>query len=248
MRRLAKKHVLNYGTRGGNVFIHEEIARSQLGMNLKAICQQSTNIASRSQKSQIKIYEQLDYLVGSMVIKAGLAPNLCEMLFLVQSLILVQIVSLLVLNGSVAYKRQAEKRQYVLHLWTGKLWNMAPSELPASLSPRQAFLLAESVRRTIIISGEFQGLWHASKYAWVEHNMFLDSLPFERRAQLWEVPETGFDTAFGNGKQDIISWRELIDIFDAGMLSTFTSFETMLLVALRGKHAIEAQLKAMSIC
>ena len=245
MQRLARRHVVNFGTQGANVFIHNDIVASQLTRSAQAICRQSTSIACRRLVVELQVHEQLAYLMGALNVAAQCAPDVSQMLFCVQCLVLIQVICLFVLKLSSSHRNQAEKRQRLLYVWTRKLWLMAPSVLPSSLTQRQAFLLAESVRRTIIVSGEIQALYHAVKYGWIEHNIFLDSLPFERRAWLWEVPDEKFSNCFVGEKQDIISWREFVDLFDAGLVSTkMTSFETMLLVGAKSKPVVDAQLKA----
>lgn len=247
MLKLAKRHVLNFGTQGGNVFMHKDIAPSQVAKNLQALCRQSTVIACRRLKVELEVQEQLGYTLGALNMMVQRAPDVWQMLACVQCLTLVQIITLFILSSSPAHRYQAEMRQHMLFLWTKKLWMMAPSQLPSSLTPREAFLLAESVRRTIIVSSDLQALNHSIRYGWIEHNIFLDALPFERRAALWDVPDEEFDGHFAGAKQDIISWREFADMFDAGLVSsTMTSFEVMLLVGAKTKPVVEAQLKAAS--
>lgn len=251
MKRLAKRHVVNFGVRGANVFMHKDIATStsQMARNLQILCRQSTSIACRRLEVELQVQEQLGYILGALTMMVTCTPDVWAMLACVQCLTLVQIITLLVLRSSSLHRSQAEKRQHMLYLWTRRLWMMAPSELPSTLTRREAFLLAESVRRTIIVSCEMQAVYHALRYGWIEHNVFLDALPFERRATLWDMPSEEFNKCFAGEKQDIVSWREFVDMFDAGLVSsssTITSFEMMLLIGAKSKPVVEARLDANS--
>jgi len=243
MLKLAKRYVVNFGIRGGNVFVHSDIATSQLAKTMQSLCRQSTSIACRRLTAELHVQEQLGYLLGALTMTVQAAPDVWQILACVQCLTLIQVITLFILRPSFVHRGQAEKRQRMLYLWTRKLWMMAPSHLPSSLTQREAFLLAESVRRTIIVSSDFQALYHSTTFGWIEHNIFLDSLPFERRAALWDMSEEEFRISFANAKQEILSWRELADMFDAGMTpSALTSFETMLLVGAKSKPVVEARL------
>jgi len=45
-------------------------------------------------------------------------------------------------------------------------------------------------------------------YASIEHNIFRDALPFERRATLWSLSGEEISRLFANDKQDVVSFRE----------------------------------------
>lgn len=85
-------------------------------------------------------------------------------------------------------------------------------------------------------------------YASIGHNIFLNGLPFERRATLWSPSGEEFSRCFALDKQDVVSWREFIDLFVAGFVSSkMTSSEMMLLVSAKPKLVVEAHFKALLV-
>lgn len=77
---------------------------------------------------------------------------------------------------------------------TFRLWQQAPAQVSASLTPRQAWLFAESVRRMILTSYLLRGTWSVYSHGYVLHTAFVEALPFDIRTSLWDTlsdPEQG---------------------------------------------------------
>jgi hypothetical protein len=79
----------------------------------------------------------------------------------------------------------AEKYLDVLSEWTRNLLESAQTSRPQSQSPWQRWLFGESVRRTIFMSYALSLTLSSFKYGYCSNWLFLESLPFDRRAGLW---------------------------------------------------------------
>lgn len=83
-------------------------------------------------------------------------------------------------------------------------------------------------------------------YASIKHNILLDALPFERPTTLWSLSGEEFSRLFANDKQDVVSWREFVELFDAGFVSPKMPFpEVMLLVDTKSRFVVEAHFRAL---
>ncbi|MCJ1390361.1 hypothetical protein MMC18_003220 [Xylographa bjoerkii] len=122
---------------------------------------------------------------------------------------------------------------------TDELWRRAPSQISNSLSPWQAWLYAESLRRTIIISHLLRDFHSMLKYGYFTHTLFIETLPFDVRTSLWDASSTDAWGAHDIGSQSsLVSWRELTTIFEKGEKKEFEVLETLLLTACKGKNRV----------
>ncbi|KAL4922672.1 hypothetical protein BDW62DRAFT_215696 [Aspergillus aurantiobrunneus] len=76
--------------------------------------------------------------------------------------------------------------------WTQALLASAQTRMPPDRSSWQTWLFGESVRRTIIMSYVLAMSLSSFKYGYCSHWLFLESLPFDKRAGLWmaESPQS----------------------------------------------------------
>ena len=120
-----------------------------------------------------------------------------------------------------------------------ELWRRAPSQISNDLNPWQAWLYAESVRRTIIISHLLRDFHSMLKYGYFTHTLFIEALPFDVRTSLWDVSSTHEWEGHGHGSHSsLISWRELTTMFEEGEKKEYRVLETLLLTACKGKGRV----------
>jgi len=84
-----------------------------------------------------------------------------------------------------AEQTNAEKSLNILSEWTQTLLASAQTRMPRNQSPWQEWLFGESVRRTIIMSYALSLTLSSFKYGYCSNWLFVESLPFDRRAGLW---------------------------------------------------------------
>ena len=149
-------------------------------------------------------------------------------------------LNILLFTGDSPRRRLAEPWLRLLGCWTCKLWEQAPNRLPASLSPWQAWLFAETVRRTILISYLIRGVYSEYKLGYCVHHLNVEALPFDGHTRLWE-PKTA--TAWESLKpglaSSMVSLREYTNDYARGLTHPRGVFETLLLVSRHGRKAVE---------
>ncbi|KAH8658444.1 hypothetical protein BX600DRAFT_65777 [Xylariales sp. PMI_506] len=79
----------------------------------------------------------------------------------------------------------SEKSCGILSEWTQNLLTSAQARWPRNLPPWQEWLLAESVRRTIIMSYALSLAISGFRRGYCSDWLIIESLPFDRRAGLW---------------------------------------------------------------
>ncbi|GFF22120.1 aflatoxin biosynthesis regulatory protein [Aspergillus udagawae] len=113
-----------------------------------------------------------------------------------------------------------------------RLWQQAPVQLPHTLSPRRAWIYAESVRRTIIVSFMLRSVYSLQTRNYSVRTPFIDSLPFDVRTSLWDAP--GEAWADGPAKADMVSLHEYSGMLESGQTHDITPFGSLILAACRG--------------
>ena len=127
------------------------------------------------------------------------ASSFPETLAYAQSIILAQIIRLLACSDPDA--DQIERDNEAMWALTHTLWQNAPTQLPSTLSPWQAWLFSESVRRTILVCNILLAVYSSLKRGYTIHSLCIEALPFDLRTQLWDArTEQEWDVAAARTK------------------------------------------------
>lgn len=102
---------------------------------------------------------------------------------------------------------QADAKDY-LHLlseWTQTLLASAQTRMVYDQSPWQQWLFGESIRRTIIMSYVLSLALSGFEHGYCSNWLFVESLPFDRRAGLWmsESPQAWIAAARARSGEDV---------------------------------------------
>lgn len=118
--------------------------------------------------------------------------------------------TLLVFTAPLLISEQHVKREMaepwlkVAELWAQHLLSIVSAEALGDRTPWQQWLLAESIRRTIVMSYVLICCFNAWKHGYCSNWLLLESLPFDSRPGLWmaESPQAWIAAAgSGTGKQ-----------------------------------------------
>lgn len=239
------------------LYIHPKLIRempvSRAAAKIFSICKNATRLRSSAdravitQELELRVQELLNYAYKNK-------PDIQGLLTSVQALILAQItlsfgpLSKGPINLKALSKRTRDLR--AVGLWSYKLWSSAPWVLPNASSPEQAWLFAESVRRTLIVAHLVTDTFAVLMTGTFKFTGFVSALPYDSRTELWENPEgplTGVESdLLSTGKSTLLSFRQLVNRFEDGVLTSkdVGHFERMLLVACRGYRMVMNRLGA----
>ncbi|KAL1965462.1 hypothetical protein VTN77DRAFT_5718 [Rasamsonia byssochlamydoides] len=157
-----------------------------------------------------------------------------ELLACVQALILAQCIRLSEADGN---ERSFQTANDTLLEFARKLWQQAPYQLPSSMSPWRAWIFAESVRRTIIISHVLYATFSFLQQGYANRTPFVDALPFDVRTWLWSIEsEEAWMEASANGSFPMVSLYEYTSMLEAGKALGSSPFEKLIFATCRGKE------------
>ena len=165
-----------------------------------------------------------------------------DILASVQALMLY--LSIRLFDGDTQQRRLAESYVHTLGQWARQLWKTAPSQTPGSLSPWQAWVFAESVRRSILVACLIHS---AIKRGYSEHTLFVEALPFDLHTTKWDAQSTmDWELIDPQPRSSMVSYREYVERFSDGQAKSVKEFETLLLIACYGKNDFEGALQSGS--
>ncbi|KAK9321578.1 transcription factor gsfR2 [Lipomyces orientalis] len=200
--------------------------------DIHAVC--DLYVAHDRQHMSGSFFLNLRLKITDLLIQAKHSKSFEGLLACVQALILAQCIWLF--DGDED-ERLAVPANDMLVEFAQRLWQQAPVQLPNCLSPWRAWLLAESVRRTVIISHVLQGTYSLARRKYSIRTPFVDALPFDVRTSLWEAQsEEAWEEAAFNAQLPLVSLHEYTDILEIRPVLEGSLFEGLILAACKGKE------------
>ncbi|KAH6682680.1 hypothetical protein B0J14DRAFT_130284 [Halenospora varia] len=227
---------------GGTTFLHSRMYPGLLPPLLQAVFSLSSMHVQSTPSHQPLISHVISNTAGELLRTTNSIHTFASILEFVQALILLQILTLFFPCTHVL-RQQAEARLPLLRSWTYRLYQSVPSSLPATMSHYQAWIFAESVRRTIHVSHMIQGMYSMVTKGQYTLTLFVEALPVNRSSFLWDIKPTEYgrrsmqerrDVLACIPKTDLISYRELADKWDQGETTHIGRMEELLLIACKG--------------
>lgn len=226
---------------GANPFIHPRIYRrfpKPYPLTLvDRLCSDNIRHLRQGGESRLRFPpEALELVLASQ----SRVVSFLDCLGFVQALITIQILTMFSNNLAPEERQAVHDRQKMLASWSKKLWAVAPTELPGTLSPCDSYALAETVRRTMLVAYILQALYCLSLTGSFVHTAFGSALPFDASSGLWEARCHIEGTCrHSSNEMDLTSYREYVDRFEAGGTGTLTLFQKMMVVGCHGVASVE---------
>lgn len=149
------------------------------------------------------------------------------------------------LLGKPSIRREAETERLVQHLYsvTYTLWSNAETLDLQHLQPCDAWRLAESIRRSMLAAIFVRGIWSVMGSGYCHYEPFLESLPFDPRAGLWEAEsDENWSTIVGQKYRGVHtqlkSWHEFTEACEQLSVDEDGQFQRMLYVSFHGSDGI----------
>ncbi|KAF2669711.1 hypothetical protein BT63DRAFT_414112 [Microthyrium microscopicum] len=188
---------------GTNNFIHTKTPPSALLSDVRCLINMLGSEEALDHASQLNTippgYMQLLHHTLINIISA--IPTLhdhASLLPFTQSLILVQILTLFILPPGFIppwIQQTSQARRKLLNRAMRKLWQAAPASISSTLSKHEAYALAESIRRTVIMALELEAQCSVYETGVYSISLFGITFPFDRRFRLWGIESVAFEKA-----------------------------------------------------
>lgn len=196
----------HYVRRGFNAFIHSHLYEPQLPpplFDISSIINASHEL--KVGRLPVPVSQIFKLKVRRLLYLGARASSYTELVSCVQAIVLVQIARLF------HEDREDDIEQENQAIWalTRRLWQHAPTQLPSSLSPWQAWVFAESVRRTLLVCNILLSVYGVLRRGYAVHAVCIEALPFDMRTQLWDAnSEDSWKAAALDCTTPLVSFRQ----------------------------------------
>ncbi|KIW20373.1 hypothetical protein PV08_00948 [Exophiala spinifera] len=194
--------------------------------------------------SSLLLCDQLCRLLSELKCSKEPLPDILQAFQVIMSF-----ATTLLFTGAIIIVEPKEKLLRHMREVSVRLLQDGPSMMPTTLSRWQTWILAESVRRAILMTCLIQGVYHGWLRGFCYHEVFIQALPFDVRPGLWNAEsEDEWDGLMNNHPRfgswnrwsELVSFREFADSFakspfDPGL----DNFQRLLLTAHHGKAPVD---------
>ena len=223
---------------GGTPFMHPKLYEKRLPTQIQDAQFVTRSYSGMQESNRDPVLLALEPRLDQLTRKLSKSNSFEDLLASVQALILY--LSICLCDSDPRLQRLGQPHYHTLGRYTKKLWDTAPRSIPGSVSPWQAWIIAESVRRSILISYLIRRVYCATRMGNHVHTLFVESLPFDFRTSLWEAQSADAWASLVSGRcPSMVSYREYVNEYTQGRIDPRRLFETLLLVACQGKKNFE---------
>ncbi|KAE8418583.1 hypothetical protein BDV36DRAFT_282853 [Aspergillus pseudocaelatus] len=216
-------------------FIHPDLCQnreaSTVYQNVQSLCKLHAQASQGDNTTALA--PLLQQHCAELLRKSGHPASFQELLAIIQSLLILQ--CLLVLDERTDDGPYSETISTMLSNVGRRLWQQAPIQLSHTLSPREAWLFAESVRRTIIVAFMLRSVYSLLKRNYSVRTPFVDSLPFDVRTPLWDTEHEDWDDTTPVSLENMVSLQQYSTLLESGAVHGISPFSALILAACKGK-------------
>ncbi|KAH6710727.1 hypothetical protein BKA61DRAFT_102501 [Leptodontidium sp. MPI-SDFR-AT-0119] len=216
-------------------FIHHDSYRLMPPVTYQDLLGISALYCQKSPQNETIIFSMLDSRVSSLIESSKyLFWSAKEYLIAVQALTIYQIIRLF--DGDIRQRANAERQLEIFEKWTlqlSLLSNNCSNSLDMGTS-YQNWLVAESARRTVLMSMMVQAIYSSTRNGYCTTVPLLATLPLSLNGALWKASEEDWwQSTLGFGGE-LVSYGDFSsNKWSGGAIQQADTFESILLAACR---------------
>ncbi|KAJ5108366.1 hypothetical protein N7456_005041 [Penicillium angulare] len=218
------------------MFIHPDLYISGLPASIRdmqILC--NLHVRSKQERSPVDLTSLLHQRSADLYRRFNQSLSFEELLGCSQALLLAQCILILEKDGHP--DQYSKNVSVMLDKIAGRLWEQAPIQLPSTITRRNAWIFAESVRRTIIVSLMLKSAYSLNTRNYSVRTPFVDALPFDIRTNLWEDDSNyTWTTETPEALDSMISLHGYSDAMEKGCFHDIPPFGALILAACKGKE------------
>ncbi|KAK2006277.1 hypothetical protein LZ32DRAFT_623068 [Colletotrichum eremochloae] len=226
---------LTFAEQGGTMFIHPGLFHSALPLPLRTafgICAGAMTMNERNRKLLFKV---IAAEASDMLSPVAAGVTLLENLARLQATVLYQMIRFF--KGGLEERVLAERQEFLVRSYGLKLLQRADNELPSVQPSWEAWVLAESIRRTAVVAFKLYTIYWAFKYGCCTESMALTMLPVSTKPCVW----ASRDIYLRHEDRDITTtYGEFRSTWAAAPRADADNFERMILTGCNGMGDLQA--------
>lgn len=226
-----------FATKGETIFIHPTLYRSSFPASMRTAFGICAATLTLNQQTRPMIFQAVDAEVSSLL-SSTLSGPLSENLAAFQALVLYQIMR--IFHGDLKEQWTAEQQEFNVRSIGLRLLRQAETELPMSPTTREDWILAESVRRAVIVSFKLYTLYWSFRAGVCKENGALNHLPLSCNPAIWDSEDVDPENM---ARDTTITLGQLLTRWEAAPQRKLDRYENLLVVAWKGTPMVEALAK-----
>ncbi|KAJ5923562.1 hypothetical protein N7454_008807 [Penicillium verhagenii] len=218
---------------GKTPFIHARLYDSHLPDAIQDAFSVSAAYCIKNPQTEDMVFRMLESKASSLMGRDYSARSLDTLLAAVQALMLFHIMQLF--DGNIRQRSIAEQSLATLKSMTVQLHTRAAELTPSSTW--EAWIFAESIRRTVIMSLFIEGLYSVLKSGFCESVPTLSLLPFTAGGELWDATtdSSWLAKCQQGGTLDVVLYGDFTGAWEKGVVPNLNPFEKFLLTPCMGE-------------
>ncbi|KAK9439202.1 Zn(2)-C6 fungal-type DNA-binding domain protein [Metarhizium brunneum] len=216
----------NFAERAETIFIHKGLyTDNKPPPPLRAAFGICAGALSANQVSHQTLFRVLDSEVVALI-RSSLAGSLQEELHKLQAVVLYQIIRLF--YGRVGERVLAERQEYFVRSYALKLLHLSDTELRSGPRTWAAWILAESIRRTVYIAFKLYTSYAMSRYGQCSEMQAMNMLPISTNSRLWySSEERGFQPP---DRDEVMTYKDFAEFYARTLRRVHEPFERLIIV------------------
>lgn len=232
---------LVFATQAETVFIHKSLYNDTYPRPLRAAFGICAGCVSLNERNRSVLFQALDDQVSELLTPA-LKGSLAEDLVTLQAVLLYETIRLF--YGGPEARAVAESQEYAVRTYALKLLQRANAELGITQQTWESWILAESVRRTVVMLFKVYTTYSSFRRGRCEGSTALQLLPVSTRSTWWSSREAYPQIPYRDETmiyKDFTSFRPVVPQPDIDL------FDKLLLVGYMGNDQFEAMVGSSSV-
>ncbi|KAF4417032.1 hypothetical protein FACUT_12510 [Fusarium acutatum] len=174
-----------FAEHGKTAFIHSALYNSSLPPPIKEVRDICYSYCIGGEYLASSRLNTLRLTIRRLLRLSKRTSTFADTLAYAQAISLAQIIRLLECHNT--NEDDIERDNEEMWALTHQLWQHAPTQLPSSLSPWNAWLFSENVRRTIMVCNILLAVYSSLRRGYTIHSLCVEALPFDVRTKLWDA-------------------------------------------------------------
>ncbi|KAJ5896426.1 uncharacterized protein N7473_005825 [Penicillium subrubescens] len=215
-------------------FIHQRLYDTYLPNAIQDAFTVSAAYCTRAPGTEDMSLRVLEAKTASLLQQVNQTTSVEELLASVQALMLFHIIQLF--DGDIRQRSLAERNMDTLRTWTTRL--QVQAEDLGHATSWQEWILAESIRRTVIFSALIDSLYSSLKHGYCKNVKALSMLPFTSRPELWDLTTSAaWLTESSQSGSEVVLYGDFSMAWENGrVLGELDYFQKLLLIPCVGER------------
>ncbi|KAH8668646.1 hypothetical protein BX600DRAFT_510722 [Xylariales sp. PMI_506] len=229
-----RAYPLSFSLQAETVFIHRNLYGNAMPRSLRAAFGICSGCRCINERNSAVLFQSLDAELLELLTPPS-TRTLAEDLAGLQAIVLYQIIRLF--YGGIQQRLVAEQQEYVIRLHGLKLLQQYSEELRREPRTWEEWIVAESVRRTVIIAFKLYTAYANYRYGTCPEMEAMRILPVSTQPSLWNSPD-GYLQLLDHG--ETTTYEDFSSNWVDNPRAELEPFEKLLLVGCKGIDDIEA--------